>query len=65
MRIVIIYILITIALFSCKTENKKLEYKSGEWTIDECVQPIGAVLYSDYIVLLENINVIYLLTLFK
>ena len=59
MRIVIIYILITIAFFCCKTENKKLEYKSGEWTIDECVQPIDAVLYSDYIVLLENITNLY------
>ena len=46
--------MIIISFFSCKTEIKKLEYKSGEWTINECVQPIDAVLYSDYIVLLEN-----------
>lgn len=59
MRIAIVYILIAITFFSCKTEKKKVEYKSGEWTFNECVQPIDAVLYSNYIVLLGNKTNLY------
>jgi len=58
-RIVIIYILIAITFFSCKPEIKKVEYKSGEWTFNECVQPIDAVLYSDFLILLENKTDLY------
>ena len=59
MRIAIVYIFIAIIFFSCNTEKKKAEYKSGEWTFNECVQPIDAVLYSNYIVLLENKTNLY------
>jgi hypothetical protein len=59
MRLITLILFITITLFSCKIENKKTEYKSGEWTIKECIQPIDAVLYSDYIILLENETDLY------
>ena len=49
-----LYLLIAISIFSCQTKKQKPVYKTGEWTINKCVRPTDAVLYSDYIVLLEN-----------
>ena len=52
-------ILIVFAFSSCKVENKKIAYNSGEWNFNACIQPIDAVLYSDYIILLENETDLY------
>ncbi len=50
----LLFILVLISILSCKTKNQKHAYKTGEWTFNKCVRPTDAVLYSDYIVLLEN-----------
>ncbi len=50
----LIYIFTLISIFSCNPENIKPVYQTGEWTFDRCIRPTDAVLYSNYIVLLEN-----------
>ena len=54
MRKILLYILVIITIFSCQTKNQIPAYKTGKWTFDKCIRPTHAVLYSNYIVLLEN-----------
>jgi hypothetical protein len=54
MQTIKIYLLIAILLFSCKSENNKIEYKSGNWTFNECITPINGVIFSNYIIILNN-----------